>query len=254
MDETHSAKIRIRLLDNDESPVADTGITVSVEGSSAESVTDIEGRASFPKARVPSQIGIKIDFPEREVFETSVLYDTADEEYVIRLPFHIERKGILCVKVEDSNGKALIKNPIQLEIEDLKFDDVTDDEGKSVFSDIPIGKRGTLFVRSRDGDTIEHKLLLKSSEETVTIVSEVPVKSHKKRWIGVCLFVVLSVVIAAYLMFRSEPTNSREQPPAEKNLVATPGDCQCEEDIEELRREINRLEKQLSEISRKIDE
>lgn len=256
MAEEHSAKIRIRLLDKDDAPVADTGVTVSVEGSSAESVTDTEGRASFPKARVPSQIGIAIDIPGREIFETSVLYDQADEERVIRLPFQIDRKGILCAKVEDSSGNALKNISICLEIEDIKFDDVTDDEGKSVFSDIPIGKHGKLSVRCQSGETVENRILLKSSEETVTVVSKTPEKkSLKKYWVGAGLVVVLVVGAGVWLAFRSESTDSEGLPATQKDRLAPASEnCQCEEEIEELRREIQRIKNELAEISKQAGE
>ncbi len=249
MDNLKSAKIRIRLVDKKGSPVPDAGITASVEGASAESVTDIEGKANFPKTPVPSEVKIAVNITGQPLFETTLRYEKAGDDHLIHLPFTIEHKGVVCFKLVDSAGTKLKELPISIEYSDERIEDKTDEDGKLIFSDIPVGEQIRFSVKNQDGETLEKKFRFTRLEETHEIVFDASTGPQNKIRLlyGLILVFILVIGIAAWMFYSGEDSVPRGGVAQTSGMDV--GACRCEDEIEELRQEIERLKTEISKLN-----
>lgn len=253
MDDSKSAKVRIRLVDKNGTPVSDAGITASVWGASAESVTDMDGRANFPKTPLPSKVEIVVEIPGRPLFETNLRHEKDDEDHLVSLPYEIEQKGVVCFKIVDSTGKKVKGLPVRIEYSDETINDKTDEDGKTIFSDIPVGKQVLFKANCHDKEnSYEKKFLFAKLEETHEIVLDAPTKSRKRLRFVLCLCVFAILVFGtlgwikrdSLFTLKDSGVHRREQP----GLTEKKGDCGCEVELEELRQEIERLKTEISEM------
>lgn len=247
-----STKIRIKVADKENRPAANLRVTASYEEASAESDTDQDGRVNFPKVPIPSYVNIHIAFPDRDPFEKNIVCEKEDEEHLINLPFTFMQKAVMCFQVTDSENRGLKKIPLQLEWKRNQLEDITDAEGRSEFTDIPVGDKVTLHVRHSKKAPLAKDFLCTQKEELHQIVVDIPKKDYKILWIFLCVFALSGIGVLVWQLTKSDPVP--EQPAivssdpsetvAEKN---TPLDvkCRCDEEIEALRQEIRQLRKDM---------
>ena len=246
-----STKIRIRVVDKEERPAPNIRVTASYKEASAESHTDSEGRASFPKVPLPSDVKLLITLPEYPAFETHVLCEKADEEHLIPLPFVFKPKAVMRFQVMNAKKRGLKKVPLRLEWKKGELEDTTDSEGRSEFSDIPLGEKLTLHVCHSKKAPLVKEFQCCQGEELHQIVIDPPKRNYKRLiWIIVCIFVLSAVGIPIWWLTKAPPAPS-EQPAVSHPLqtgtaVRQSGeDCRCKEEIDALWEEIRRMKDEI---------
>ncbi|MDM8552701.1 hypothetical protein QUF72_21650 [Desulfobacterales bacterium HSG2] len=248
-----STKIRIKVADKENRPAANLRVTASYQEASAESDTDQDGRVNFPKVPIPSHVNIRIAFPDREPFEKNIICEKEDEEHLIDLPFTFRQKALMRFQIVDSESRGLKKIPLCLEWKRNQLEDITDAEGRSEFTDIPVGEKVTLHVKHSKKEPLAKNFRCCQKEELHQIVVDIPKKDYKILWIFLCVFALSGLGILAWQLTKSGPS-SPEQPgvipsdPSKTVAGESPSlekKCRCNEEIEALWQEIRRLRKEM---------
>jgi len=245
-----STKIRIKVADKENRPAANLRVTASYQEASAESDTDQDGRVNFPKVPIPSYVNIRIAFPNRESFERNIICEKEDEEHLIDLPFTFRQKALMRFQIVDSKNRGLKKIPLRLEWKRNQLEDITDAEGRSEFTDIPVGEKVTLHVKHSKKEPLSKNFLCCQKEELHQIVVDIPKKDHKILWVCLCVFALSGLGILAWQLTKSGPS-SPEQPgviraePSKTVAGENEEKCRCDEEIEALWQEIRRLRKEM---------
>ncbi len=200
-----NVRVRIRVLDKENNPACNMGVTASFGGASAAGITDRDGRAGFPKVPVASVVHISVDVPESEPFETDVACYDEDSEHVIQLPIKCEQKAAMHFQVTTKSGKQLKGVPLELTYKDKKLDDLTDEEGISVFPDIPIGERVMLAVKIPGEKTITKMYRCDRGEDVRKVIIAIPKKSHKPFIIFFSALILIALILIVRILMQGAP-------------------------------------------------
>ncbi len=245
--EPTTTKIRIRIVDKENRPAPNLKVTASYKEASAESDTDGQGRVNFPQVPVPSDVNILIALSNQDPFEKCIVCQKKDEEHVMTLPFTFRSTAMMRFQIADSEGKGLKKIPLRLECKGMSAEDVTDKEGRSEFSDIPVGEKVRLSVKHSKKEPLVKNFRCNQQEELHQIVIDIPKKNYKPLLILPCLFLLIGAGFLSWWLTGDDEPNIPSVPPSALILE----ECRCKDEIEELRQEIRRVKKEIAEIRMK---